>query len=248
MSFLARYLAGETEQVWQELIALRGAVRTPRYYDDARAVAEETMRRVRRNLEALIPMLAQHGYRYNAPTLDPPGAVLCSPTPADLEALDEFERTHGPLPISVRAYFEIVGAVDLSQDYEQLIQWPDREGGVAFTELEMLGEYGPLVVEPFSSLLKYLHGKKAAFKIPLIPDEAGKAFYSGDYYYMTLPCADADAPISDAGSEYFVEHLRNTLRHAGFHGYPDHEAENVEGLRYAALPFLTEIARQMLPI
>src|SRR5947209_839534 len=107
VSFLTRYLDGATEQVWQELVALRQEVRAPRYYDDARAVAEETMRRVRRNLETLIPKLEQHGYRFNAPKLSPPEAVLCSPTPDDLETLDEFERTYGPLPISVRAFFEI---------------------------------------------------------------------------------------------------------------------------------------------
>ena len=52
-NFLSRYLAGEHEQVWAELISLGGQVREPGYFDDAYAVATETMRRVRHNAKLL---------------------------------------------------------------------------------------------------------------------------------------------------------------------------------------------------
>src|SRR5262245_2042430 len=64
MSYLDRYLAGEYEQVWAELVALDGVVREEPIYSDALAVARETMRRVRWNIETLIPRLIAIGYQF----------------------------------------------------------------------------------------------------------------------------------------------------------------------------------------
>lgn len=52
--YLARYVASEHEQVWAELQSLGAAVREEPVYTDALAVARETMRRVRHNIEMLI--------------------------------------------------------------------------------------------------------------------------------------------------------------------------------------------------
>lgn len=61
-SFIDRYEQGECEQVWAELQALGEHVREEPYYSDALAVAHETMRRVRHNLELLVPRLTELGY------------------------------------------------------------------------------------------------------------------------------------------------------------------------------------------
>jgi 3-oxoacyl-ACP reductase-like protein len=58
-SYLDRYLSGEHEQVWAELVAVGEQVRKEPLYSDAWAVARETMRRVRLNIEQLIPRLVQ---------------------------------------------------------------------------------------------------------------------------------------------------------------------------------------------
>jgi hypothetical protein len=63
-SFLERYERGEHEQVWDELVALGAAVREEPVYTEALAVARETMRRARRNIEMLIPRLAAIGYQF----------------------------------------------------------------------------------------------------------------------------------------------------------------------------------------
>jgi hypothetical protein len=55
-SYLARYLDGEHEQVWAELVALGAAVRDEPLYSDAWAIACETMRRVRHNIELLVSL------------------------------------------------------------------------------------------------------------------------------------------------------------------------------------------------
>jgi hypothetical protein len=53
-SYLERYLNGEREQVWAELMTLGAAVREVPLYSDAWAVASETMRRVRHTIELLV--------------------------------------------------------------------------------------------------------------------------------------------------------------------------------------------------
>ncbi len=54
MTYLERYLAGEYEEVWNELMRLGSSVHDGAVYSDAQAVAQETMRRVRKNIEMLI--------------------------------------------------------------------------------------------------------------------------------------------------------------------------------------------------
>lgn len=63
-SFLERYKRGEHEQVWDELVALGSGVREEPVYADALAVARETMRRARHNIELLIPRLVAVGYQF----------------------------------------------------------------------------------------------------------------------------------------------------------------------------------------
>lgn len=68
---LDRYIAGEQRQVWQDLLELGAAVRTDFYYSAAKAVADETMRRARHNVEAIIAKLTKLGYRFGM-QIDPP--------------------------------------------------------------------------------------------------------------------------------------------------------------------------------
>src|SRR5690348_15426645 len=63
-TFLDRYQAGEHAAVWEELMALGEGVRQEPYYADATAVAAETMRRARHNVELLIRRLDARGYRF----------------------------------------------------------------------------------------------------------------------------------------------------------------------------------------
>jgi hypothetical protein len=48
-TFLDRYLNGQQTEVWTDLIAIGDEVRKEPILTDAQAVADETMRRVRRN-------------------------------------------------------------------------------------------------------------------------------------------------------------------------------------------------------
>ena len=64
MDYLERYTSGEFEDVWKQLQVLGSAVREEPNYSQARQVAEETMRRVRRNCERIVARLRTLGYAF----------------------------------------------------------------------------------------------------------------------------------------------------------------------------------------
>jgi hypothetical protein len=66
LSFYDRYQSGEHQQVWSQLVALGDAVRQEPVYSDARAVASETMRRARENIQTLIGRLHHIGYSFTS--------------------------------------------------------------------------------------------------------------------------------------------------------------------------------------
>jgi hypothetical protein len=114
-SYLERYRQEEREQVWAELLALGGQVRKPGLYDEAWAVARETMTRARANIEALVLRLASLGYQFaHADRVFVPADEETRRLPA------EVERRAGPLPLSLRAWCEVVGEVNFMGSHPKL--------------------------------------------------------------------------------------------------------------------------------
>lgn len=252
VSFLERYLRGEHEQVWADLRELGPSVREDEVLEDARGVAVETMRRVRHNVEVLRRRLEEAGYRFKEP-----GQVHVPPEADVTVQLDRFEKRHGPLPLSLRAFYEIVGTVDFRQSWEQLVTWYDRERRPEPTApIEHLGEYDPLVVEPL--ICKYAtweaaHGKRSWF---LAPDECHKANYSGGMnYHVLLPDAGADFRIygmiiaeQSLFGEHFVGYLRETFRGGGFRGTVEVRDDSVVGRKLPDLEIARYLAAGLQPI
>jgi hypothetical protein len=90
-------------------------VREEPVYSDAKAVAEETMRRARHNLDLLVPRLQKLGFAFRYPK-----EVYRPPTKETLRDLNKFEKKVGPVPLSLRAWAEIVGTVNLMGTYPKL--------------------------------------------------------------------------------------------------------------------------------
>jgi hypothetical protein len=136
--YLERYMAGEYERVWDELVALGAEVREEPLYSDALAVARETMRRVRHNIEMLIPRLQTMGYQLGygwAHGRDfpsgPPDPIFSPPPPNVAEILAELEAYAGALPLSLRAFYEVVGAVNfVGEPPTTLLDWHAVPGGL----------------------------------------------------------------------------------------------------------------------
>jgi len=62
--WLDRYQAGEHEIVWAEMTSIGPDVRSKPYLEPAWAVAQETMRRARHNIETIVRRLDQIGYQF----------------------------------------------------------------------------------------------------------------------------------------------------------------------------------------
>jgi len=210
--WLERYRAGDREAVWAELVALGPSVREPGVVDQAAEVAQETMARVQQNVEELYERLRTIGYEFNQPAHS-----HSRPGPKVHRRLEELQAKIGLIPLSLRAFYEVVGAVDFTQARGQLVQYqrPERESA---PELFYLGEYDPLVVELIDEEPDRSSKPGHYF---FACDEFHKANYSGgENYHVVLPDARADFPISGmyGVDELFVPYLRATFRGGGFRG------------------------------
>lgn len=246
MNLLDRYLGGEREQVWAHMQALGPIGQGHAQYDDARAVAAETMRRVRGNVELVRIRLIESGYQLAAPDR---AHVL---PPADAGAqLDAFERRHGPLPLSLRAFYEFVGTVNFMQSADQLVHWHRRvQATEPVPEVSYAGECDPLVVGPLDQQGAERDHRQGMYAWYLAPDECHKANYSGGMnYHVLLPNDGADFRIygmicneADQFGDWFVDYLRETIRGGGFRGSVAIEDGQVVGRHLPDLAFTRRLA------
>lgn len=218
---LSRYTSGEHVQVWNELQQLGPAVLDNEHREAAMQVALETMRRVQRNCALIVTRLKSLQYRfgvypdgskgyYSMGALVPPDAEML----ADRAALEE---AIGPLPLSLTAFWEAVGSVDLVGMHAG---WPRG--------------LDPLVVEPPAAGLSELDDmdemmdSMGHFEASLAPDDLHKDNVSGGSpYAVELPNPAADFVLANESHEMlFVPYLRMAiLRYGGFPGLEGRETE-----------------------
>jgi hypothetical protein len=163
-NYLERYRQGECVQVWKELVAAGDAVRAEPLYGEARAVAQETMRRAKQNVDLLVKRLQAIGYEFQFPE-----GVIQPASPNLLADLDAFEREVGPVPLSLRAWIEIVGLVNLVGSYPRLSYYHDSSANPIFT---MRGEDGE--VETFDLDSMFQQGMASDHLPPELSNAFGK--------------------------------------------------------------------------
>ena len=238
-----RYLAGEHEQVWKELNALGDGVRSDAHSADALAVAYETMQRVLQNVRLLPDRLKGMGYNFVQPGS---GGGLFGfgkakahephvPPPADVaDRIAELEGiAGGPIPLSLRAFFEVVGQVDLNGDHPSLAP---KDG--QFTP-------DPLMVCGIEDAIAIVESNDGDEDDPLLfefaPDALHKANISGGSpYAIALPQAVADALVEgEPHGVTFVEYLRIAIHWGGFPGWENESSRPPElaRLREGLIPF-----------
>jgi hypothetical protein len=122
-SYLERYRQGECEQVWAELLALGGQIREPRLYGEALSVAHEAMTRARANIELLVPRLTSLGYRFAHPD-----RVFVPAAEGFRHLVAQVERRAGPLPLSLRAWCDVVGEVNFMGSHPKLSTYLQSPG------------------------------------------------------------------------------------------------------------------------
>ena len=214
MNYLERYQNGEVEQVWNDLQNLGASIRDDPYYTPAQEVATETMRRVRRNCERIISRLQTLGYVFGTYPDGTRRSYIGEPItrPSDQIRADseELESEAGPLPLSLIAFWQEVGAVDLVGMHPS---WPDG--------------LDPLVVDPPEGALSYLDDEGEGIFVGLAPDDLHKDNTSGgDPYGLELPNPSADFIFMyERHNLFFVPYLRLTILRWG--GLPGLEGRGI---------------------
>ncbi len=225
-TFLSWYMDGECERVWGELVALGPAVREEPLASEAHAVARETMRRAAGNVNRIIGRLHNIGYRFEhsrGGKWVPNAVIHTPPSPDTAQRIVEIEATTGSLPLSLRAWYEVVGIVDLTGRHPE---WDSR----ALSD--------PLVVEGIEGWRfeyeDWLYTRQqrpesdGPFYFPIAPDAYHKANISGGQpYCISLPCEAADGPLLWFWHEEttFVEYLRICFQWGGFPGWASTEGQ-----------------------
>jgi hypothetical protein len=212
---LARYRRGEHGPVWNELRsheALGGDL-----LEEARAVAQETMRRVARGADVLAERLAALGW---VPLY---GELRTRPRAEDREVMHRTEEITGaPLPVSLRVFWEVVGGINFVWNYKR------GDPPTLGVDLPM-SEMDPLCVDP-PEVVAYLFEEwedqrsgvdpelADPFSLYLAPDYLHKADISGGApYEIELPFLGADPVFANEAHELpFVDYLRLCFRWAGF--------------------------------
>ena len=229
MNYMERYQNGEFESVWNELQALGAGVRQEPALSLARQVAAETMRRVRRDCELLVSRLQSIKYTLG---IYPDGSEgyysegpLVKPSKNLQKDLHYLQERFGRIPLSLEAFWQEVGSVDL---VGMGPSWPR--------------ELDPLVVNPPVGALIDLEdmeedNPEGPLQGGLAPDYLHKDNVSGGSpYAVGLPCDLTDFLLLNERHELlFVPYLRfSILRWGGFPGLDGRE------LDFPPLKILTE--------
>jgi len=206
LPFFDRYVAGEHEVVWWELVQLGSSVREDPHAADALAVAYETMRRVKANILRVTAQLKALGYTFAHEPHELPG-------PKVRRQIAQLEKMAGILPLSLRAFYEVVGAVDWTGQHPGLVPRMDSVAP------------DPLVVFPIQDALDECKNgwreESDTATIVIAPDDLHKSDTSGGPpYEISVPDLNADSKLLNERHDlYFVDYLRTAFRFGGFPGY-----------------------------
>jgi hypothetical protein len=246
-TYLDRYQHGECEQVWVELVALGDQVRAEPLYAEALAVARETMRRARRNIEMLVERLNTIGFHFyqwgtdihrNAspdevedaqrlmPVFAPPSAQVHS-------IIAAIEEKAGMLPLSLRAFYEIVGTVRFAGSHQE---W--QLNGHHLDALEV--HSAELALEGYDDW--GTEDGEYRMSVPISADEYHKDGMSGaGPYTIVLPEPGMDARLQNEWHRTtFANYLRECFRWGGFPGWARMDQRPGEDLAF--------LTRDLLPI
>jgi hypothetical protein len=235
--YFERYLNGEREQVWLELIALGSEIRQEPLYQDTLAVARETMRRAKDNIETLSLRLLELNYSF----LDTSNFFRISDQ-KDLTYLARIEEIiEGTLPVSLLAWYELVGEVAFLANKSEFFNFDKilkihHNSNLSLSVTDMLNPIRPLsdpieIFPPIATIqhLQYIReayeeGQLVSldYEFVISGDAASKAHqHNEEMIIIKIPNAAADAQIEgvwDWGNLTFVEYLRENFRWGGFPG------------------------------
>lgn len=238
---LDRYHAGDCQAVWQELLAQGGGMQPSPDFLDAEEIANETMRRAKANVKTILTRIPEIGYHLKFSLHAPAGSISAYSEPsAEVESeILNFEKTVGPIPLSIKAWYRQIGTVNLCWDQEAEAPFPqDWARLIAGSEFYL----DPLVVHPPDYTLNEVQSDETIvgedgvvrFAVSMSPDFYHKDETSGGSpYCFALPDNSCDtAVLYEPHGITFVEYLRTVFEWGGFPGFERLGTERPATLRY----------------
>lgn len=241
MSYLERYKQGEYVEVWNELYTIGDSLVTSSKRNDAIAVAEETMKRVKQNIETLYQKLLDLDYRFVKPN-----KAYIQAKENDYDKIEQLSEFVGGIPLSLKAWFKIVGQVDFRGSHPELAGYYPTDWEKDFNPHSNTKSYpyysDPIFMPALDDVLMQAeeindYRDSDDFDIenmewmPL-PDWFHKAGVSGSTYYFNLPEKAIDTRlIREPHDTTFVNYLRLAFQWGGFPGFHLHLDDQFEGWR-----------------
>ena len=241
MTFYDSYFAGAHEDVWKRLGLLRTTNLSEGQLDDIKAVAIETMRRARANIEIIIGRLRSMNYRFTCEVVSRDlgflndinaSANTWQPhSPPDDEAvqrLAQASRDAGAFPLTLSTWYEVVGSVNLMGTHPVL---SPADGSVLSD---------PLVIIPVHDALGEVPDKsRRPIHLPIAPTAMQKAGF-GTRGAITV-CLDPemiDPQIESASPVVTLSsYIRNSIINGGFPGLSGKRSPETDFLCRGLLPF-----------
>jgi len=238
---LKRYQSGEFEQVWRE-IRLHERV-DGEFREEVLEVAEAAMRRVAQNADLISERLRALGWQA---LLAKYHDLRTLPKATDKTVFTRIEEiSEAPIPLTLLAFWRIVGGINWVWDYDASVPQPDL-GFDLPTE-----EYDALCIDAASSVAylfdEWIDQKQQAdsdsLRIDLAPDYLHKANISGGTpYCIEVPFVGADPVFAYERHELpFLDYLRLAFRWAGFPGLDRHAN------RSDVLNFVVRFRKELIP-
>jgi len=166
------------------------------------------------SMKEMVGKLAEQIARVKSTASDPTVRAHVPPGPGAHKQIARLEKTAGVLPLSLRVFYEVVGAVD----------WTGSHPGLAPKNDMVCPD--PLVVYGLDDALEEVCERvddedSEGICITIAPDDLHKADTSGgDPYEIGLPNLGADAELLNERHRLpFVDYLRLSFRFGGFPGY-----------------------------
>jgi hypothetical protein len=185
------------------------------------------MRRVAQNVAIVAERLHALDYRFTTAPASRRHAPHVPPGAKVMKQIRRLEKRAGTIPLSIRAFYEVVGAVDFNGVHPGLAP---IDGSTAPDPLLV---YGPdEVLEDLESQ----DDEEPPSEIVIAPDDLHKADTSGgDSYAMSVPDARVDSVLlNERHNLLFVDYLRLCFAWGAFPGYEGQDRgipPEIEGLR-----------------
>lgn len=231
MTLYDRYINGQTEQVHQDILALKQTAFLQPYLSDIDKVLTETFTRVAYNIDIIYSELKSIGYLFKTEfnhNFERPRHKPLQDTDIMLDKLDKAVKPFGYVPLSLKYFYRIVGGVNFVWDYE--------------TSDEFMWELAdPIQVGSLDAVLETVTGKywheemqdvvdeECVSYLELAADDLHKDNISGAGPYsleMTKEPSVDSLFLNEPNNTTFINYLRICFDNCGFPGITRSDLQN----------------------